>query len=367
MHLSADGLVVCAPISLLPQLKTTQESSLQDNLQKLESLEASLEAPGPKDLCQSEKVATRQKLLGLNQSLNVFMSFNLSNLQPSRALRPATRSERRITIEDGGLVRSYLWDANTKTSEWQSTDFANFHSLVRMSTLQDEGDCTGAMSMAQSGLSVHIHRDTSHKLAREEVLAAAAVPEIAIIKKQVALICKYDKAPWKSSSFGRRIAEAKELVTEIPDDHCLIQMCSAGIFDDLQMSPASSLQDAKAALISFAKKGRSGTGSEHKSGRWCDFVDSFARLRKEWHSRLFFHLFALVLEGKNPMHALATSFEKLGTEDDLALQPKVLRAPRPLYIDSLGSGTSSVVSSFSGPFKCWGQACCDCLCVLSNL
>ena len=164
MHLSTDGLVVAAPLSLLPQLKTTQDTSPQENLQKLEDMEASVDSPGPKELCESEKVSTRQKLLGLNQSLNVFMSFKLSDMQPSRALRPARRSERRVTVEDGDLVLSYLWDAETRSSEWQTTNFANFHSLLRVSTLQDEGDIGGAMCMAQHGLSVNIHRDTSHKL-----------------------------------------------------------------------------------------------------------------------------------------------------------------------------------------------------------
>ncbi|CAE7449843.1 unnamed protein product, partial [Symbiodinium sp. KB8] len=265
------------------------------------------------------------------------MSFKLSDMQPSRALRPARRSERRVTVEDGDLVLSYLWDAETRSSEWQTTNFANFHSLLRVSTLQDEGDIGGAMCMAQHGLSVNIHRDTSHKLAREEVLAAGSIPEVVLIKKQIGLICKYDKAPWKSSSFGRRLSEAKELIDMLPETHTLIEMCAPGIIDDLGLDPATDLRQVKAAVVSFCK-GKTRTGTDHKSGRWMDFTDSYSRLRREWHCRLCVHLFALLLEGKNPMRSIADCLSVQGSEDDVALQPKVLR----VQLDKCRAGTASL-------------------------
>lgn len=329
IHLSADGLVVCAPISLLPQLKATQEVSPEANLQKLDDMELSLENPGPKELSKSELVASRQKLLALNHSLQSFMSFTLAEMKPSRALRPARRSEKRMTIEDGGKVFSYLWDSNSKSAEWQTTKFANHKTLVRVSTLQDEGDSRAAMCMAAHGLSVTFHRDTSHKLAREEALAASSSAEVGLVKKQVALICKFDRAPWRTSSFGRRLQEAKEMIHLVPAEHSLVQMCAAGILDDLGFSPASPLSVVKSALEEYCK-GKVSTGTEHKSGRWCDFVDSWSRLKRQWHCRLFVHLFALLLEGRNPMQALASSLHLQGSAEgeEVALQPRVLRVPR---------------------------------------
>lgn len=336
IHLAADGLVVCAPISLLPQLKVTQEVAPEQNLQKLEDMELSLENPGPKELSKNELVSSRQKLLALNHSLNSFMSFTLSDMKPSRALRPATHSEKRVTIEEDGKVLSYLWDVDSKTAEWQASQFPNFKSLVRVSALQDEGDSRAAMCMAQHGLSVNLHRDTSHKLAREECLAAGSVPDVGLIKKQVALICKFDRAPWRTSSFGRRLQEAKEMIHLVPPEHSLIQMCAAGILDDLRLDPASPLSVVKSSLEEYCKN-KVSTGTEHKSSRWCDFVDAWSRLKRQWHCRLFIHLFALLLEGHNPMEALASSFQMQGSAEpeEVALQPRVLRVPRPSSVHAL--------------------------------
>ena len=182
-----------------------------------------------------------------------------------------------------------------------------------------------------------------------------------LIKKQIGLICKYDKAPWKSSSFGRRLSEAKELIDMLPETHTLIEMCAPGIIDDLGLDPATDLRQVKAAVVSFCK-GKTRTGTDHKSGRWMDFTDSYSRLRREWHCRLCVHLFALVLEGKNPMRSIADCLSVQGSEDDVALQPKVLRVPCPLM--TLGISLKSLVSLFGfrlcswvsvmflGPFKC---------------
>ncbi|CAE7439645.1 unnamed protein product [Symbiodinium sp. CCMP2592] len=322
IHCSCDGLIITCPLSLLPALKTTKETTIQENLETVEAL-GDLASQNPKslrkNLCKDEKVSTRQKMLALNHSLHQLVRFRLSDALPARKLRPVKEGETRHYVQKDGLKRAYLWHAQTKAATWQSTDHVGFDSCLRLSCLQDEGDTSMAVQMANHGLSIMIHRDSMHKLHREECLAAQDVPEVALSKKQVLLIMKYDKAPWKTSAFGRRLREARELVEAIPCTHRLVQMVAPGILHDLGMDPASPLEAVKDVLVKYAK-GHLGTGSDHSSGRWADYVDSFGRLRKEWHLRLFFMLYADVLEGKNPLHCLAAR-----TDDDKALGPQVIK------------------------------------------
>ena len=229
--------MVCAPISLLPQLKATAESTAKQNLEKVDELAGSKrlqelkgkDDAGQKSLCENEKVSTRQKLLALNHGLNFLLQYRLSDSMPSRTLRPAKAGESRHYVVQDGLNLAFLWNGSTKKTEWQSTHHAGFAETVRLSTLQDEGDSVAAQSLANHGLSVMIHRDSMHKLHREECLAAQDVPETSLVKKQILLIVKYDKAPWKTSSFGRRLAEAKSLVGEVSDAHSLLEFVGPGV------------------------------------------------------------------------------------------------------------------------------------------
>ena len=305
VHLSLDGLVVCAPISLLPQLNSTTETSGQDNLAKVEELDLSAALhelkdakvdPGPKELCPAEKVATRQKLLAINHSLHMLLRFRLSDCQPARRLRPARRGEKRCMVKDDGMKLAYLFDPRAKQVEWQSARHHAFASTVRLSTLQDEGGATAAVQMANGGLLSRSRLDWCSSLIRPRGRHRALVAGL-----------------WKPQSALMRFLHPMSLV----------EMCAPGIIADFQMNPASSLQGVKHALCRFAR-GRA--GNEREAGRWADYVDGFECLRKEWHCRLFLHLFALTLEGHNSFHALSSSLQQLGTDHDLALAPKVLRA-----------------------------------------
>ena len=193
-----------------------------------------------------------------------------------------------------------------------------FKELLRLNLLQDEGDATAAFQLKQAGMAAMVHRDQAHKLHREEILA-----EIGLARKQALLVAKYDKAPWRTSAFGRRLSEAKQRVHELPAHHLLFDLVAHGVISDCEMDPASSLDDVRNKLIEMAQQG--GTGTDHRTGRWCDFVDSFGVLRKQRRARLFYMLYALLLEGRNPWHVLATALEKEGTDDDNALLPKCLR------------------------------------------
>ena len=89
------------------------------------------------------------------------------------------------------------------------------------------------------------------------------------------------------------------------------------------MDPRSTLEDVKNTLRLYAVNGYGRTGGDHKLGRWCDFVDSFGKLKRIWHCRLFMFLFAYMLEGKNPWEAVAGS--NASGEDETSISCRVLR------------------------------------------
>ena len=101
------------------------------------------------------------------------------------------------------------------------------------------------------------------------------------------------------------MSEAKQTVAQVLADHFLIQLVAPGVIQDLGLDPATPLSDVKMVIQRFAE------GQDHSSGRWGDFVDNFSKLRREWHSRLFLMLLALVLERKNPFAALASLAPKV--------------------------------------------------------
>ncbi|OLP85164.1 hypothetical protein AK812_SmicGene33870 [Symbiodinium microadriaticum] len=317
IFVSCDGLMLCSPLSLMPQLKFTADTTPEQNMQKLDALQ--LEAPlqelkrkhgfastKEKQLCPTEKITTRMKLLAVNHSLHTLIKFRLSDSKPAVPLRPARNDEIRKSVMVNGRLESFLWSPSTKQSCWQSTNYEGFKTLMRVNVLCDEGDATAHYQLALGGLACMIHRDQSHKLHRCEILAC---PDMALARKHCLLIAKFDKAPWATSAFGRRLKEARERVHELDSNHILFDVCAGGIIADRNMPPDSSLADVKRELVQM---GKGGTGSAHRSGRWADFVDSFHRLKREWHSRLFFHLYALMLEGTNPFHFLASAMETQG-------------------------------------------------------
>ena len=105
---------------------------------------------------------------------------------------------------------SYYWNGDSKESTWQCTRHPQFADVLRLSVLADEGDTGPTFQLASAGLAVLLHRDTLHKLHREEALSSDAVPAVRLAKHQVGLICKYNRAPWKTSAFGRRVSEAMD-------------------------------------------------------------------------------------------------------------------------------------------------------------
>ena len=153
-----------------------------------------------------------------------------------------------------------------------------------------------------------IHRDSMHKLHREEVLAAQGIQEVALSKKQVILLMKYDKAPWKTSAFGRRLREARELVD-----------APAGANGRSGHSPRFGDGPKQS---SRGSQGRSRQVRQGPYGhRIRPYLREMGRPRKEWHLRLFFMIYAQVLEGKNPLHCLTAT----RTDDDPALGPQVIK------------------------------------------
>ncbi|CAE7276743.1 unnamed protein product, partial [Symbiodinium sp. CCMP2456] len=163
IFVSCDGLMVCSPLSLMPQLKFTADTTPEQNMQKLDALQ--LEAPlqelkrkagcastKEKQLCPTEKITTRMKLLALNHSLHTFIKFRLSDSKPAVPLRPARNDEIRKSVMVNGRRESFLWSPSTKQSCWQSTNYEGFNNLLRLNILADEGDAQAHFQLALGGL-----------------------------------------------------------------------------------------------------------------------------------------------------------------------------------------------------------------------
>ena len=318
------------PVLKLPFQKTIKENlDAIEDLPPPEALESLVKAEaGPATLCSNEKSSTRQKLLAVNQSLKNLCNITLADALPLLHLRPVSPTEQRVSFQYGDLNIAYLWDRCTKEVCWQTTCYQGFERTLRLSSLTDEGDVTAALQMAQHGLAVLIHRDTQHKLQREQELAMGDVPAVQLAMSEAILCMKFQSAPWSTGIFGRRIKEAKARIDELPADHLLVQICKAGIISDLGLDPQSSCEEIKNVITKHARGGaefHSLGGQNFKMSRWGDFVDGFSRIRKQWHLFLFWMLFALVLEGQSPWAALASSLENEGKKEGLAIMPRVLR------------------------------------------
>ena len=336
IHMSVDGLVVTAPLALLPQLKQPYEKSPQECLEAIQDLELDVPlhnvtsktpAAAKKEICSKSKASTRQKLLALNQSLGFLIQFKLADAVPSVQLRPLKKNEVRAYCKDSqGKTCAYIWNNVTKNTVWQSSESVG-KNLIRLSFLSDEGETVGALSLMEGGLAIFPHRDIQHRLHRNEVLSTSDVPQIEVAVKQILLICKSSAAPWHSGMFNRKTMETFQRIDELPDNHILLDICSPGIINDLQLDPCTSISEVKQILIEFARtQGQSikapSTGGI-KTGRWGTFVDNFARFKRCWRVKLFFMLFSYVLEGVSPWAALAGAND--AGEDRDAIMPKVLR------------------------------------------
>ena len=101
-----------------------------------------------------------------------------------------------------------------------------------------------------------------------------------------------------------------------------------GIISDLDLPHDTSQETIKGILVEYAESnGKSlhaALGGDHKLGRWGEFVDSFHRLKRVWHIRLFVLLLGCALEGTSPWAAIAGAFE----DDPTETLPKVLRVSR---------------------------------------
>ena len=327
IHIATDNVVCAAPCSLLPQLKQPRgEKSADELLQAIEDVEPGkalheLKKSDPcakqLKLCDPGKTPTRQKLLALNQSLASLLKLRLSDSSPSIKLRGPSPSETRH-YHNG---RAFYWCSITKESTWQCT-MEEDH-CVRMSVLIDEGEATSAHALCNGGLAIFPHRDTQHKLHREELLAVADVDEIHCCMKETLLVLKSEYAPWATAMFGRRLRESMQMVHQLPVPHVLLDLCGPGIIDDLQLDPMTSQCQLKEVLVDYAEKGGYfRTGGNHKLGRWADWVDNFNKLRKVWRIKLFFHLFSYTLEGISPFAALAGHLANATSQKVI---PRVLR------------------------------------------
>lgn len=331
VHASVDGLVVCCPLSLLPQLKATSEVPMEQNLAAIGDIEMSkelVELRATDQECKQldqkarQKLSTRQKLLAINLSLSTLLNMKLADCLPEVALRPPSDQEKRYYNAE---KKAYYWNQHSKEAVWQCCDYESFPKLVRLCALADEGDHSAALALAEAGCAILPHRDCQHKLAREECLSMGDVAIMDLTCKEIMLVLKHDAAPWKQGMFGRRIREAYQHIDKLPVPHLLLDLVMAGIIADRGLSPLTTQADIKKLLCEYAR-GQGRGGGDHKLGRWADFVDSFGRERKNWNIKLFFLLFAKSLEGLNPFTAIAQATAADANDESMAIAPRVLRA-----------------------------------------
>lgn len=346
IHIASDGVVCCAPCSTIPALKQPYEKGPEELLLAIQDVDVEVplhqltkqELPSKETvLCAQQKAPTRRKVLALNQSLDYLLKLRLGDGEPMIPLRPPMQCEVRChVVDESGTPRAYYWNSVTKQTTWQCTVPSNMpDTTVRFSSLTDEAETGSAIALANSGIAMLCHRDTCHKLHREEMLAMNDVDEVYLAMKESLLILKSEQAPWNSGMFGRRMKDAHRLVHLLPLPHVLLDICGPGIIDDLSLSPTTTQAELKEVLCNFAKGGYR-TGGQHKLGRWCDWVDSFSKLHRTWHMRLFFHLMALALEGISPFAALAGQLEQLqqseknssNRKESEKILPRVLRVAR---------------------------------------
>ena len=339
IHVACDGLVVSTPLALLPQLKQPFEKTSEECLQAIQDidLQAPLheitkkdEAAKQKTICSKDKAASRTKILGLNQSLKYLLNMHLSDTEPLVKLRPPKDQEQRCHYTDEcGNQKAYLWNQITKQTVWQSCDAIGMDHVCRLSVLCDEGETAGAMSLMGSGLAIMAHRDSQHKWHNELRLAAHENPVINEAISASILIHGFEFGPWGQGLFGRKLKDIHTHVADLQLPSVLLDICMPGIISDLELPPDSTQECVKDILAEFAQTNgrslRASLGGDHKMGRWGEFVDSFHRLKKIWHIRLFMLLLGCTLEGMSPWAAIAGAFE-----DDSAksLLPRVLRVSR---------------------------------------
>ena len=344
IHIASDQLVCCAPLSTIPQLKRPYEKSTEECLAAIADAtpEVPLHQLTEKDpsanvtICEKQdkaKAPTRQKLLAVNQSLDYLLKIKLVDCEPAIPLRPPGPAEIRSFKTVDGVERAFYWNKTTKESCWQCTfDESN---MIRLSSLSDEGETGAILGLMDAGLACMVHRDSMHKMHREEMLAVASVDEVNLATQQTMLVMKAEHAPWGGGMFGRRLRESYALVEQLPLPHVLIDICGAGILQDLGMDPTTDQEGIKQVLVDFARSGvRSAGSGKHKMGRWCDWLDTFHGLTRCWHIKLFFYLFAYACEGVCPFKALAGHIAKgksKSKDEDHGIISRVLRVPQSHY------------------------------------
>lgn len=338
LHLSCDGLVVSAPFALLPQLKQPFEKTSKECLQAIQDVDlpAPLHEISKKDevakkmqVCPKEKASSRIKILALNQSLQYLLNLKLSDMEPHIKLRPPKDQEKRCYhVDQQGIPRAYLWNQITKQSVWQSSDSIGIDQVLRLSCLCDEGETAGAMSLMGNGLAIMAHRDSQHKWYNELKMAASENPIINEAISATMLVLNFENGPWHSGLFGRKVRDIHTHIADLPIPNVLLDICMPGIISDLDLPHDTSQETIKGILVEYAESnGKSlhaALGGDHKLGRWGEFVDSFHRLKRVWHIRLFVLLLGCALEGTSPWAAIAGAFE----DDPTETLPKVLRVSR---------------------------------------
>ena len=237
-------------------------------------------APKLEGMTKSPLAKARQLLIAVNHSLNKLCGVKLADTVPFVPLRPQALEEKRI-FHDSKFP--YLFDGDRKTAVWQIAGGKH----LRLANVADEGSSGYAVFTAlASTCAIMPMRDSSHKMHRHSEAAMSGSQATKQLRKEIALCLKFDKAPWSSGRFGRRIREGvKAYVSSMGPNDELLAPLKGNLCSELQVDECD-FQGLVNKMLKWAEK--LGTGksisNEYSMGRWDSFQDGLHLLFRQGFS-----------------------------------------------------------------------------------
>ena len=239
--------------------------------------EKARQAPVVPLLKEGDLIKTKQLYIALNHSLNKLVGFAWKDAVPVNKLRPEARGETRESFKDPTLGdMKFLYSSEEKSSCWQSAKAPDFRNHVRVTSVSDEGSsCFSLVSALAEHISLMPMRDTSHKMHRVIEMTMKGSPLTSEMRKEIGLCLKFDKAPWNTGRFGRRLREGVLVyANNMTEDDALLAPLRSSLEQELEV-PEGDFELLRTKLQAWGQ--RLGTGrsisAEFNLGRWDGFTD----------------------------------------------------------------------------------------------
>lgn len=248
------------------------------NKRQLSEQEKARQVPDvPMLLKEGDLAKTKQLYIALNHSLNKLVGFQWKDSKPTNVLRPVVLGERRETFVHPTLGdMKFVFNEEMKTSQWQSTKTIQFAQHVRIASVSDQGSsCFSLVSALAEFIAVMPIRDTSHKMHRVIELAMKGSTQTTELRREIGLCLKFDKAPWNTGRFGRKLRESILFyASSMSENDVLLAPLRQGLEDELSV-PEGDFECLKRKLLAWGQ--HLGThrsiSTEFDMGRWDSFTD----------------------------------------------------------------------------------------------